>query len=152
MAAVAPAQLDTRTVDLRYGAGDGEVNSKGDENRRISFPIRDTPASELQHKAESFSGESESASEDEADAIDEEDEEEEEEDITEAVKLSNGRVESDEEVVEEDMLDAEASSVEGDDSEKSSSDAESAAVEEWDGGSEGPEDASVEVANRNNCM
>lgn len=151
MAAVAPAQLDTRTVDLRYGAGDGEVDSKGDEDTRISFPIRDTPASELQHKAESLSGESESASEDEADAIDK-DEEEEEEDVTEAVKLSNGRVESDEEVVEEDMLEAEASSVEGDDSAKSSSDAESAAVEEWDGGSEGPEDASVEVANRNNCM
>lgn len=53
----------------------------------------------------------------------------------------------------DDGSEAEATSAEDDDeSEKSSSGEESAAPPEWEVGTDGGEDGSIEVANRNNCM
>ena len=155
MAAVAPAQLEAHTVNLEYSIVGNIMDAGVEEDSGITLPNNNNPpTSGIQYEADSSNGEARSASEDAADALDDEQEEEEEEedDHADPVNLSKGRVESDDEVVEDDIFDTESSSVEGDDSAKSSSDAESAVVEEWEGGSEGPEDASVEVANRNNCM
>lgn len=154
MAAVAPAHLEAHTVNLEYGIVGNVMDAGVEEDSGITLPnTNNPPTSGIQYEADSSNGEAGSASEDAADALDDEQEgEEEEDDHADPVNLSKGRVESDDEVVEDDILDTESGSVEGDDSAKSSSDAESAVVEEWEGGSEGPEDASVEVANRNNCM
>lgn len=149
MAAVAPAHLEAHTVNLEYSNAGSEVDTGMEEDTEITFPTRNAPTNEIQYEVESSDGEAGSASEDAADALDNE---EDEEDDGEPVNLSKRRIESDDEVVEDDMLDVESSSAEEDDSSKSSSDAESAVVGEWEGGSEGPEDASVEVANRNNCV
>lgn len=153
MAAVAPAHLEAHTVNLEYGIVGNVMDADVEEDSRITLPNnKNPPTSGIRYEADSSTGEAGSASEDAADALDDEQEEEEGNVHADPVKLSKGRVESDDEVVEDDILDTESSSVDGDDSAKSSSDAESAVVEEWEGGSEGPEDASVEVANRNNCM
>ena len=54
---------------------------------------------------------------------------------------------------EESASDAEESSAaEDDDSDKASTDAESVVAEQWEAASEGASGASVEVANRNNCV
>lgn len=147
MAAVAPAQLESRTVNIEYEIVNGEVDAEGEEDLEIGFTIGDdAPMSELQDQAEGSDRDTDSGSEVEMDNLDDED------DPEEIVKVASRRKESDDEVVEEDLSEVEASSVENDhDTDKSSSDEESA-VAEWEGGSEGADNASVEVANRNNCV
>ena len=147
MAAVAPAQLESRTVNIEYEIVNGEVDAEGEEDLEIDFTIGDdAPMSESQDQAEGSDRDTDSGSEEEMDNLDDED------DPEEIVKVASRRKESDDEVVEEDLSEVEASSVENDhDTDKSSSDEESA-VAEWEGGSEGADNASVEVANRNNCV
>lgn len=147
MAAVAPAQLESRTVNIEYDLGNGEVDAEGEEDPEIDFTMGDAPASELQDHVEGSDGDTDSGSEVDIENLEDED------DPEEIVKVASRRKESDDEVVEEDLSEVEASSVENDhDTDKSSSDEESAVAEEWEGGSEGADNASVEVANRNNCV
>ncbi|KAL8644296.1 MAG: hypothetical protein Q9210_007324, partial [Variospora velana] len=76
-------------------------------------------------------------------------------DVVQSVKKTGGRRarDRDNDAAMDDASEGETGSAEDEDeSDKSSSDAESAAAGEWEGGSDGGEDASVEVANRNNCI
>ncbi|KAL8899186.1 MAG: hypothetical protein Q9207_006328, partial [Kuettlingeria erythrocarpa] len=93
----------------------------------------------------------------------EEEEEEEEEDASEAstevrkhAKKINARRIRDNNVeaaLDDDVSEGEVSSAEDEDeSDKSSSDEESVAAPDWEAGSDGGEDGSIEVANRNNCV
>lgn len=147
MAAVAPAQLESRTVNIEYDIINSEVDAEGEEDADIDFTIGDPPTSELQGQGSGSDEDTDSGSEVEIDNLEDED------DPEEIVKVASRRKESDDEVIEEDLSEAEASSVENDhETDKSSSDEESAVAEEWEGGSEGADNASVEVANRNNCV
>ena len=147
MAAVAPAHLEARTVNIEYGATSSELDTTGAGDPDLDYPIADALAEEAQDPLEDSDGDAESGSEVDGDNLDDE------EDAEEIVKLPSRRVESDDEVMEEDLSEPDASSGDDDhETEKSSSDAESAVTEKWEGGSEGAEDASVEVANRNNCV
>ncbi|KAL8726841.1 MAG: hypothetical protein Q9166_006457 [cf. Caloplaca sp. 2 TL-2023] len=84
--------------------------------------------------------------------------EEEEDDASEVLqpkKRSRNRRtrDSDDDAVMEDASEAESGSDEDDDeSDRSSSEEGSAAAPEWEGGSDGAEETSGEVANRNNCI
>ncbi|MCJ1429551.1 hypothetical protein MMC29_007466, partial [Sticta canariensis] len=146
MAAVAPAQLEPRTVNIEYGIVNNEVDAEGEEDIGVDFTMGDAPTIELQDQVEGSDGDTDSGSEVEMENL------EDEEDPEEMVKVASRRKESDDEVNEEDLSEVEASSVENDhDTDKSSSDEESA-VPEWEGASEGADNVSVEVANRNNCV
>lgn len=147
MAAVAPAHLEARTVNIEYGTTGHEVDATRVADPELEYSMPHALAAETQHLLEGSDGDAASGSEVEADNLDDE------EDADEVVKMPGRREESDDEVLEEDLSEPEASS--GDDDQetnKSSSDAESAVTEKWEGASEGAEDASVEVANRNNCV
>lgn len=147
MAAVAPAHLESRIVNIEYDIVNNEVDAEGEEDHEVDFTMGDALTSELQDQVEGSDGDTDSGSEVEMDHLEDED------DPEEMVKVASRRKDSDDEVVEEDLSEAEASSVENDhDTDKSSSDEESAVAEEWEGGSEGADNASVEVANRNNCV
>lgn len=147
MAAVAPARLEARTVNIAYGATSSDVDATGAEDADLDYPMTDMLAEEAQGPLEGSDGDAESGSEVDGDNLDDE------EDAEEMVKLPTKRAESDDDVLEEDLSEPDASSGDDDhETDKSSSDAESAVSEKWEGGSEGAEDASVEVANRNNCM
>lgn len=147
MAAVAPAQLESRTVNIEYDILNGEVDAEGEEDPGVDFTMGDAPTSELQDQVEGLDGDTDSGSEVEIDNLEDDD------DLEEITKVASRRKESDDEVIEEDLSEVEASSVEHDhDTDKSSSDEESVVAEEWEGGSEGADNASVEVANRNNCV
>lgn len=146
MAAVAPAQLEPRTVNIEYGIVHNEVDAEGGEDVGVDFTMGNAPTIELQDQVEGSDGDTDSGSEVEMGNLEDED------DLEEIVKVASRRKESDDEVNEEDLSEVEASSVENDhDTDKSSSDEESA-VPEWEGASEGADNVSVEVANRNNCV
>ena len=152
MAVVGPAQLNTTTENIEYDMTGSDVDAEGEDDPELEYPITDVPASEPIDAME----ESDSAAEGDEVGADDEDEEEDnsenEDEAVGAVKIPNGReVESDDDAMVEDGLE-ESSAADEDDSEKNSSDAESAAAEDWEGGSEGPENAEAEVATRNNCM
>ena len=146
MAAVAPAQLEPRTVNIDYGIVNNEVDADGEEDIRVDFTVGDAPTIELQDQIEGADGDTDSGSEVEMENLEDED------DPEEMVKVASRRKESDDEVNEDDLSEVEACSVDNDhDTDKSSSDEESA-VPEWEGASEGADIVSVEVANRNNCV
>lgn len=148
-AVIVPARLEAHTTDPPYNRDDGELDAEGEDDPDIEYPTQEKAQSEVAEDAEI------------SDAVPREVTEEEEEDASEEVekprpsrRLSKGkqRATSDDEAVVSAEEEAESSAAEEEGSDKESSDAESAAVADWEGGSEGGEDAEVEVANRNNCM
>lgn len=149
MAAVAPARIEAHPSETAYPMDDGDLDAEGEEDSGNEYPIGTEPQSDAAvEDAEVSDG-----------APSEESEQEEEDDTEDEAprkhrKLSKGkkRAISDDEVVEGAEEDEDSSAADEDGSDKESSDAESAAVEEWEGGSEGGEDADVGIANRNNCM
>lgn len=153
MAAVAPAQLESRQEPVEYDVGESDIDAEGEEDVEIDYSMAHTPA--VENVAEDGHSDSNEA-EEQGEPNDDGEGEEDEEDFVGAVKIPNGHaIDSDEEVVDDDGSEANEDSVdeeEDDDSDKSSSSAESVAVEEWEGGSDGGEEGEAEVANRNNCM
>jgi histone acetyltransferase SAS3 len=160
MAAVASVQLETsvdrvdRIDHANFDMQEDDMDAEGEDDVEIYHSSVNTPLVE-------GAGEDEQSESDESDknseANDEADGEEDEEDFVGAVKIPNGRTgDSDEDEVDDDDDGSEAhdggSGEEDDDSDKSSDSAESVAVEEWEGASEGAETAEAEVANRNNCV
>ena len=156
MAAVASSILGRASRTPEYNMADSDVDAEGEEDADGDFEIADEiqPVGVNSQTAGSddyAQGESEEENDAESDA---------EEDTVVPVKRSNGRrarKSDDDEAVVEDDVEARASSVgedydEEDTSDKSSSDDESAAAQEWEAGSDGGEDGSAEVANRNNCV
>ncbi|KAL8739678.1 MAG: hypothetical protein Q9190_007545, partial [Brigantiaea leucoxantha] len=156
MGRAAPASTDY-TIPSSDADAEGEEDAEGEYEAGLAQPNEaPTQASENDQSNEDAQTQSE-AEEDEEDEEDEEEEDEEEEEEAEKRKRLKRKkdIESDDEeaVVEDDEVEVSASSGdEEDESEKSESDAESGAGAEWEGASDGGEDASVEVANRNNCM
>lgn len=144
MAAVAPAQFDRRMVAVDYTLTESAVDTEREEDLRIDYTMRETFNGEAQDLNEGAKGDSKSGSREDDDLLENEEDAEE-------VRISSKHRESDDEVIEEDLSEPEVSSLDNDhDTDKSSSDGESAVVAEWEGGSETAEMASV--ANRNNCV
>ena len=151
MAAVgsAHAQLEGAMEDIEYDSAGSDVDAEGEDDPGMDYGEVSVAADEIMENGDDAE---EDPNEDELED-DDDDEDDEEELGVGAVKLPNGHmVDSDEDAVIEDASDADDSTAEDDDSDKNSSDAESAAGEEWEGGSEGVEEAETEVENRYNCM
>ncbi|MCJ1259955.1 hypothetical protein MMC24_007794 [Lignoscripta atroalba] len=151
MAAVGPAQLDGGMETIDYDMAGSDLDAEGEDDLEVDYNMTDAPASEpadVVEDSDSVVDNDEVGEDDE----DEDAEDDEEDEVVGAVKLPNGHeAESDEDAIVGDGSDA-SSVAEDDDSDKSSSEAESAVAEEWEGGSEGPDEAEAEVATRNNCM
>lgn len=148
MAAVAPAQYETRTVNLEYSTIRCDPEATGEQKLKAGIilekPLKiknraatEIPQTELlggsERKDDSPSGEASGP---------------------EVTNLSGGKFQSDDVTAEEEKY----SNVEeniaerNDGSEKSFSEADSEVAENWEGKNEAVGKAEVEVANRNNCM
>ena len=147
MAAVAPAQYETRTVNLEYSAIRCDAEATGEQNLKAGImlekpvKIKNRAASEIPQAKLLGGGErrDDSLSCGESGAV--------------VANLSNGQPQSDD-VTPEEKLNNTEKSIAGKNggSEKSFSEADSEVVEDWEGRSDAAEKAEVEVANRNNCM
>ena len=136
---------------MTYDAVGSDMDAEGDEESTDDV-VAETP----------MAGANEEDDEDEEEdsdpnvELDSDEEEEEEVDEKPQVRSSvrtRKRAKDVESDAEESVSDAEESSAaEDDDSDRASSDAESVVAEQWEAGSEGASGASVEVANRNNCV
>lgn len=140
---------------MAYDSVGSDVDAEGDEESADEVNAETPAAGAIEEDEED---EEEDEEEDSDPDVELDSDEEEEEDIGKKPSVrSSARtrkkakdVESD---VEESASDAEESSAaEDDDSDKASSDAESVVAEQWEAASEGASGASVEVANRNNCI
>ncbi|KAL9115620.1 MAG: hypothetical protein Q9187_007225, partial [Circinaria calcarea] len=144
MAAVAPAQLERAMDDVAYDAAGSDVDAEGEDDPEVYYDVSRGVVEELSEDAEGS----------DIEPIAEEPENDEEDDDEEhgvgAVKIPKGEtLDSDEDAV----IDISETSIDVDDEpNKSSSEAESANGAEWEGDSEGGEEAEGEVANRNNCV
>lgn len=124
---------------------EGEEDAEGDYEMEAEAQ-RSEPVTQADKSDEDAHVYSEEEDDDEFDAASE---------VSDKVPRASGRRarNSDKDAALDDASEAEVSSAGDDDgSDKSSSEGESAAAPEWEGGSEGGEDGSVEVANRNNCV
>ncbi|MCJ1474236.1 hypothetical protein MMC13_002894 [Lambiella insularis] len=141
-----------------YDVGGSDIDAEGEDDIEVDYSTAHTPVVEIADEEPSESGGE--ADEDEGDESHGElgvgDDEEEGEEFVGAVKVPDGQADnSDEDAAVEDgsdVNDDSAGDEDDDDSGKSSTSAESIAVEEWEGGSEGAEEVEAEVANRNNCI
>lgn len=144
MAAVAPAQLERAMDDVAYDAAGSDIDAEGEDDPEVDYDVSHGAVEELSEDAEGS----------DIEPLAEEPENDEEDDDEEhgvgAVKIPKGEtLDSDEDAV----IDISETSVDVDDEpNKSSSEAESANGAEWEGDSEGGEEAEGEVANRNNCV
>ncbi|KAI4187031.1 MAG: hypothetical protein LQ346_005572, partial [Caloplaca aetnensis] len=153
MAALAQSLAGRAAPVSDYPMLGGDLDAEGEEDAEADFEEDFQP-----------SGAVTQADKSEYDAqIESEEEEEEDEDASEAstevrkhAKKINARRIRDNDIeaaLDDDDSEAEVSSAEDEDeSEKSSSDEESAAAPEWEVGSDGGDNGSIEVANRNNCV
>lgn len=144
MAALAPAPLMAHPVSVDYNPTSDDMDAEGEDDPEVEISMGNAIAGQIRDKIE------------EPDQLvrNSENNRKPEEYVDEEEKTSQRHVESDEDVVEDDLSKADESSAEEDkDFDKGSSDSESAVAQEWDGGSEGgDDDAEVGVANRNNCV
>ena len=149
MAAVGSTQLEGALDNVEYDMGGSDVDAEGEDDPEVD----DSAVPVVAHDSSGDDNISDAVSDIDEMDLENEDDHEDEAGVG-AVKLPNGHLEdSDEDAVVDDVSDAEDSSVAADDdSGKSSSDAESAAGDEWEGGSDGGEEGEAEVANRNNCV
>ncbi|KAL8947692.1 MAG: hypothetical protein Q9222_006060, partial [Ikaeria aurantiellina] len=154
MAAVAQSMMGRAAPTPTFALPGSDVDAEGEEEDA------DADFEDVEEQTQAVEGiMHEDGSDEDAQA----DEEEEGDDASEAatevsqiVQKPRGRRardSDDDEAVVDDASEAESNSAEDDEeSDKSSSEGESVAAPEWEGGSDGGEDASVEVANRNNCI
>lgn len=147
MAAVAPAQYETHTVNLEYGAIRCDAEATGEQKLKAGIvlekPVRvknlaSTEAPQAEHLSGSeINNDSSSRGETHAGVA----------------NLANGNPQSDGATAEEELSDAEKSIMEEKDgSGKGHRETNLEVVASWEGPSEAVEKAEVEVANRNNCM
>ncbi len=147
-AVVASPHVPTRNLDADYIMAGSDVDADGEDEAEVGYAMGDVTLNDAENEADHSDGDAAAGSEED----DDENMEPEDDDDDEAVPNGQADAESDDDAVVENMSEVEGSSAEeeADDSDKDSSDAESAAVEEWEGGS--ADDAEVEVATRNNCV
>ncbi|CAF9916204.1 MAG: hypothetical protein HETSPECPRED_002793 [Heterodermia speciosa] len=150
MAAVASARLEQPMQSFGYNMNDSTMDAEGEEDAQGDYAMDDALQSEESDDSEASEAAPSAASEEE-----DENTADEAKRPTRSTRLPKSKkaADSDEDAAVEDASDAEESSAGGEnESEKSSTDGESAAAEEWEGGSDGGEEASGEVATRNNCI
>lgn len=148
MAAVAPAQYETRTVNLEYSTIRCDAEATGEQKLKAGIvlekPIRiknraatEVPQAGLLSCSSGQKDESLSRGE-----------------LGVGVaNLSNGKPPGDDTTAEAELSNAGKSGVkENDGSFKNFSEADSEVADDWEGGGGAAEKADVEVANRNNCM
>ena len=158
MAALGPASLNTGGEQPEFDVEGSDIDAEGEDDIEVDYSIGHTPG--VEKPEESLSDSDSEGDPDDVDVVGDVDEDaeedEDEEDFVGAVKFPDGQMDdSDEDVALDDGPDANDDSADeedNDNSDKSSSSAESVAVAEWEGGSEGAEEVEAEVANRNNCM
>lgn len=148
MAAVAPAQYETRTVNLEYSPIRCDAEATGEQKLKAGIilekpvKIKNRAATEITQTGLLSGGErkDDSLSSGESGAG--------------AANLSNGKPQSDDVTAEEEFLHHVEKSLAGkkDGSDKSFGEADSGVAEDWESRNEAVGKAEVEVANRNNCM
>lgn len=147
MAAVAPAQYETRTVNIEYSAIRCDAEATGEQKLKAGImlekpvKIKNRATTEIPQAKLLGGGErrDDSLSCGESGAV--------------VANLSNGELQSNDVTPEEKLYNGEKSIAgKKGGSEKSFSEADSEVAEDWEGRSEAAEKAEVEVANRNNCM
>ncbi|KAL8699663.1 MAG: hypothetical protein Q9201_005870 [Fulgogasparrea decipioides] len=134
-----------------YTLAGSDVDAEGEEDADADFELdEEVQPSEAVTQADKSDddapGESDAEENDASDATS---------DVSEVVKKPRNRRarDSDDDAALDDVSEAESSNADGDeDSDKDSSNGESVAAAEWEAGSDGGEDGSVGVANRNNCV
>lgn len=149
--AAAPLRIETRAHIALHSTAGSDMDAEGDEDMEEEEHTEATPGAEVADEDAEGSDVSVEAGSEEDESGDEDD------DVFEAVVQKPRRpvrmVDSDAESVEDGSDDQESSPVDDDaESDKDSSDEESVAAEPWEAGSEGAEEASVQLENRNNCM
>lgn len=136
---------------MAYDAVGSDIDAEG-EDESADEVIAETPAAGANEEDEEDE-EEDSDPDVELDSDEEEDEDVHEKPLVRSSARTRKRVKDVESDTEEPASDVEESSAaEDDDSDKVSSDAESVVAEQWEAASEGASGASVEVANRNNCV
>lgn len=136
---------------MAYDAVGSDIDAEG-EDESADEVITETPAAGANEEDEEDE-EEDSDPDVELDSDEEEDEDVHEKPLVRSSARTRKRVKDVESDTEEPASDVEESSAaEDDDSDKVSSDAESVVAEQWEAASEGASGASVEVANRNNCV
>ncbi|KAL9595359.1 MAG: hypothetical protein Q9219_006485 [cf. Caloplaca sp. 3 TL-2023] len=150
MAAVAQSLVGRAAPALDYTMLGNDADAEGEEDAEGDYEMEAEaqPSRAEMHADKSDQDvvvESEEEAEDESDAAT---------DKNARVKRAGGRRrrDGDKDAALDDTSEAEISSEEDDESDKSLSEGESATAPEWEGGSDGGEDGSVEVATRNNCI
>lgn len=136
---------------MAYDAVGSDVDAEGDEESADEV-LAETPAAGANGEDEE-EDEEDSDPDVELDSDEEEDDDVNEKPLVRSSARTRKRAKDVESDTEEPASDAEESSAaEDDDSDKVSSDAESVVAERWEAITEGASSASVEVANRNNCV
>lgn len=148
MAAVAPAQYETRTVSLEYSVIRCDAEATGEPKLKTGIilekpvKIKNRAATEISQMELLGEGERKNDSPgSEASG-------------PEVANLPEGKPQSDDITAEEEIYNNVEKSIAGknDGSEKSFSEADSGVAEDWEGENEAVAKVGVEVANRNNCM
>ncbi|KAL9015799.1 MAG: hypothetical protein Q9185_006813, partial [Variospora sp. 1 TL-2023] len=150
MAAVAQSLVGRSAPAPDYALLGSDVDAEGEEDIEADYEDAVQPSEAVTQADKSYEDAQMESEEDEEDG-----DSEATSDVVQGVKKAGGRRarDSDNDVAMDDASEGGTGTAEDEDeSDKSSSDAESAAAGEWEGGSDGGEDASVEVANRNNCI
>ncbi|KAI4250242.1 MAG: hypothetical protein LQ352_005414 [Teloschistes flavicans] len=150
MAAVAQSLVGRAAPAPDYTIPWSDADAEGDEDAEADMEeeIQPNPSTKPADQSEEDAHGEDEAGEDEGSEVATE--------ASEPVKKLKSRraKDSDEDALAEDVSesDLDDSAKEDEDSDKSLSDEEDAAAPEWEGGSDGGEDASGEVATRNNCI
>ena len=149
MAAVlASPQVVSHKLDANYTMVQHDLDADGENKAGVDYAMEDVTLDDAENESDGSGMDAETGGEDEVENMEPEDDED------ETMKLPNGKldIESDEDAIMDNMSELEGSSAEeeAEDSDKDSSDAGSAAVDYWTGGS--ADEGEVEVATRNNCV
>jgi len=148
VAGVEATQLNSGNEELGYNMADSDLDAEGEDDPETNQPVQEVRPNTVEDDFE--------LSEVDAEGEELDDEEDDGEGVG-AVKIPDDRAElgSDADIELDDAASAEEDSAvedEEEDSDKDSSEADSDVEDGWEAASEGAEEASVEVSNRNNCM
>ena len=149
MAAVAPAQYETRTVNLEYSAIRCDVEATGEPKLKTGIILEKPVKIKNRAATETYQTELLGGGERKDDSPGSQ------ASGPEVANLSEGKPQSNDIIAEEEIYNNNVEkSIAGKNngSEKTFSEADSGVAEDWEGGNEPVGKVEVEVSNRNNCM
>ncbi|KAL8865269.1 MAG: hypothetical protein Q9174_006975, partial [Haloplaca sp. 1 TL-2023] len=148
MAAVAQSLVGRATPMPNYTMPGSDADAEGEEDAEADFEEEETHVISNKQATNSDAEAEVESEEDDNDSAAGTDHDE----AVKEPRKRRARVSDNDVAVEDASSDESNSAEEEDESDQESSDQESAVAAQWEAGSEGGEDGSVEVANRNNCV